>query len=297
MNGLILTEGCALTTAYYQGSESGEGIIGVIRRAMPRDELFAGLYIVGCVNGIAGLIIQNVNNGNDWLSVTLNISAIVLFACVSGIALVLSDKTDTIRTFDLVVAAVFLVVIVPSIGALNWMAVTGLSFYLLLFARGAPERTRGAITLLAVTVPMLWSRLLFAFFSKYFLDFDSALVAFTLNSQRDGNMVRFADGSGNLVIFPGCSSVANLSLAFLCWVTATQITNHRRSAADILWCSLTCASVVVVNVIRMSLEGMSQSNFSALHNPRGDMIFNTATIILMGFFTVMGVRRELFSRP
>ena len=272
------------------------GFVGVLRRAMPRDELFAGLYVLGCANGIGGVVIVALNNNDDWLGVVLSISAIVLFACFAGVSLMLHDKTDEIRLVDLVMGTVFIIFVTLSTGALIWAAVTALSLYLLLFTNGTSERKRGAMILLAATVPMLWSRLLFAFFAKFFLIFDSSLVATLLGTQRDGNMVRFADGSGDLVIFPGCSSVANVSLAFLCWVTAAQATNHRRSPADIGWCLLACVSVIVVNVTRMSLEGLSRSNFLALHNSYGDMIFNTATIILMGLCVMIGVRRELFSR-
>jgi hypothetical protein len=263
---------------------------------MPRDELFAGLYILGCANGIGGVVIVAMNNNDNWLEIILSISAIVLLACFAGVSLMLSDKTDEIRLADLAVGAVFLIFVTLSTGALSWAAVTALSLYVLLFTKGSSERKRGAMILLAATVPMLWSRLLFAFFARYFLEFDTSLVALLLGTQRDGNMVRFADGSGNLVIFPGCSSIANVSLAFLCWVTVTQVTKHRPSRADVLWCLLACASVVVVNVTRMSIEGLSRSNFLALHNPSGDLIFNTATLVLMVGFTVIGVRRELFSR-
>jgi hypothetical protein len=63
-------------------------------------------------------------------------------------------------------------------------------------------RRRGALILLALTVPMLWSRLLFAFFAKFFLLIDATFVAWLLGTAQDGNIVRFADGSGNMVILP-----------------------------------------------------------------------------------------------
>ena len=49
---------------------------------------------------------------------------------------------------------------------MSWVAVTGLSLYILLFANDGPERRRGALILLALTVPMLWSRLFFQFFAQ-----------------------------------------------------------------------------------------------------------------------------------
>jgi len=82
-------------------------------------------------------------------------------------------------------------------------------------------------------------------------------------------MVEFADGSGVLVILPACSSLANVSLAFLCWVTVSQLVCHKKSAYDLLWCLMACVSVIAVNVTWISvqlpcfywaLDGKSRSN-------------------------------------
>ena len=96
------------------------GLLAALRRSMPRDEFFAGLYILGCANGIGGVVIIALHNNDDWLSTVLSISAVVVFACFAGISLLLRDKTDEIRVPDLAVGAVFLIVVTVSIGYLNW---------------------------------------------------------------------------------------------------------------------------------------------------------------------------------
>src|SRR5204863_7700738 len=101
--------------------------------------------------------------------------------------------------------------------ALSWVAVAGLSVYILLVAKVGSDRKRGALILLALTVPMLWSCLLFQFFAKPILGIDAALAALLLGTDRIGNLVGFADGSGYMIVVPACSSLANTSLAFLCW--------------------------------------------------------------------------------
>jgi hypothetical protein len=286
-----------MTAALNELAAPRRGFLGALRHSMPRNELFAGLYILGCVNGLGGLVIQGAYNG-DWVGWVLSISVIVLFACAAGIALMLDDTSRDLHLADLVVAAIFLFFVTLSVGALIWVSLSGLSLYILLFTKGqlSCKRKRAAFILLAVTVPMLWSKLLFAFIANWILQIDASFVAAVLGTDRVGNMVRFADGSGNLVIFPNCSSLANVSLAVLCWVTATQVTNHRWSPWDIIWFLLACASVVAVNVTRMSLEGLSHAKFIMLHNQWGDMIFNTATLILTIGICALGVRRELFVR-
>src|SRR5262249_42700590 len=90
----------------------------------------------------------------------LSFDVIVLFACFAGISLVLSGSRGELRSADLVVAVVFLGLVVLPIFILSWVAVTGLSLYILLFASDSPTRKRGAFIMLALTVPKLWGRLL-----------------------------------------------------------------------------------------------------------------------------------------
>ena len=147
--------------------------------------------------------------------------------------------------------------------------------------------------MLATTVPMLWSRMLFKFFANFILAADASLVSWLLGTQRSGNLVEFADRSGQLVIYPACSSLANVSLAFLCWVTVSQLVSHRKSVSDLFWCLLSCVAVVAVNVIRMSIVGLSDWHYATFHSGWGDAVVNIITLILILAITALGVRREL----
>ena len=173
---------------------------------------------------------------------------------------------------------------------------TGLSLYILLLSNGSSSLKRGAVILLALTVPSLWSHLVFQFLAKFILDIDASLVALILGTPHTGNMAGFADGSGYLVVLPACSSFYNMSLAFLCWVSITQWAEHRWSRMDILWSFLVCLSVIAVNVTRISLMGLSQEHFRIIHSETGDTVTNTITLALMIGISILGVRRELFSR-
>jgi hypothetical protein len=276
---------------------ASRGLLAALRRSITRDEFFAGLYILGCANGLLGRFLQSAHiDGWTSAALSLDINVIVLFAAFAGVTAMLSADKDEIRSADLAVAAVFLGLVSLPIYPLSWMAVTGLSFYIFLFANGSSERTRGAVILLALTVPMLWSRLLFQLFAKIILDIDATLVSSLLGTERLGNMVHFADGSGYMVVLPACSSLANMSFAFLCWISVTQWVKHRWSAMDIVWSLLACASVIAVNVTRISLMGLSQSNYEAIHSQWGDLVTNSVMLLLMVGVSVLGARREIFSR-
>ena len=81
---------------------------------------------------------------------------IVLFSCVAGVSLVLRDDTSEIRPLEIAIGAGFITFIIVPIGPLSWIAVTVLSVFILL-STGSSTSRRGAIILLATTVPMLWS--------------------------------------------------------------------------------------------------------------------------------------------
>ena len=284
-----------MTTSLTELPAPRGALVAALRSAVARDEFFAGLYILGCANGFGVSIIRALQAG-DWTGGTEHLSVIALFACLAGISLFLRDKDDEITTADFVVAGAFLVGIAVPVAEMNWAAVTALSFYILLFANNGGSRRRGALIMLALTVPMLWSRLLFAFFAKIFLEIDATFVSWLLGTARTGNIIAFADGSGNMVILPACSSLANMSLAFLCWVAVSQWVDHRSSRQDFLWCALACASVVAVNVARIAIMGLSHWHYETFHYGWGATTANAIILFFTIGFTVLGCSLEIFSR-
>jgi len=274
------------------------GLVAALQRSMPRDEFFAGLYILGCANGLLGRTVYTLNlQGWTGAAMGFETNVIVWAAAFAGVYLLTTAKRrDQITALDLVVAAVFLpFVIVPSY-PLSWVAVTGLSLYILFFANDGGERRRGALILFALTFPMLWSRLFFQFFARPLLALDATMVTWLLGTEQIGNTVRFADNSGYMVISPACTSFANISYVFVCWITVTQWANHRWSSIDLLWTSLACASLVAINISRIALTGLSRWHFEMFHNQYEEMVLGTIFLCVIVGLSVLGARRELFSR-
>jgi hypothetical protein len=274
------------------------GLVAALQHALPRNELFAGLYILGCANGLLGRSIYTLNLEGWYGALTgFEINVIVLAACFAGVYLIATGSRDRIRTWDLVVALAFLGFVTLPIYALSWVAVTGLSFYIFFFANDGCERRRGALILLALAVPMLWSRLLFQFFARPLLELDATMAAWLLGAERIGNLVRFADNSGYMVITPACASWANITYAFLCWVVVSQWVNHRWRSIDLLWLFLACASVVAINVARIALVGQSQENYQLFHGAgEFEGVLGMVFLCFIIGFSVIGSRRELFHR-
>jgi hypothetical protein len=285
-----------VTVASNEMTAPRRGLLAALQGPVSRNEFFAGLYILGCANGLLGRILLSFNS-DGWIGILGgDISVIGWFACFAGISLMTQGDKEEIRFADLVVATVFLILAILPIFSASWVAVTGLSLYILMFANDGSSRKRGALILLALTVPMLWGNLIFRYFMRPIIEIDASLVAWILGTERVGSTFRFADQSGYVVVLPACSSFANLSLAFLCWISITQWVKHSWSATDILWSLLACASVIVVNVTRISLMGLSPWHHHLIHNEWGGMVTNFIILGLMVGFCVVGARREVFSR-
>jgi exosortase/archaeosortase family protein len=265
-----------------------------IANDLHRGEYFAGLFILGFASFFTSRIVHSIDEigWSDALFSTFRISVIVLASCVAGIILILRDRTTGIRPFEIALGAGFIFLVILPIGPLSVIAATGLSLYILSSTDVTTSR-RGAFILLATTVPLLWSRILFQFFANYILAADASLVSWLLGTHRTGNLVEFADKSGQLVIFPACSSLSNVSLAFLCWVTLSQLVSHRKSGSDFFWCVLACAAVVAVNVIRMTILGLSDWHYANFHNQWGNAVASIIILALIVGICAMGVRREL----
>lgn len=266
--------------------------------SMTRSEYFAALCILGVVNGIGPKAMQAVAIYGlvDAAVGTFDISALVWVACAIAIGFLIEDQGDRIGAVDIAVGVAFLALVALPIGEAAWLGLSGLGLYIVWVAGDASPRRRGAKILIAITVPMLWSRLLFRLFSDSILRMDASLVGYTLGSATDGNVVQFADGSSNaLVILSGCSSLAGLSLVLLCWVTLSQFVQHNWSIKDTLWCVLAAISVVAVNVIRISMMGLSEAHYEMIHSTWGNFVASTVTLCLVIGFCMIGVRRELFA--
>lgn len=286
-----------MTTTSHLNELTTRGFLSRTGTELSRGEFYGWLFALGCVSGLTSRIIQS-GDRLGWMNAlfdAFDISVIVWISCAAGISLVLQDRTVGVRPSELAIGAGFVFLAVLPIGPLSWLAITALSLYVI-FSTDSSASRRGAVILLGTTVPMLWSRMLFQFFANLILQVDASLVGWILGTHRNGDIVGFADGSGFIVILPACSSLANVSLALLCWVTVTQLVSHKKSAYDLFWCLMACISVIAVNVMRISFMGLSQWHYATIHSPWGDAISSTTILILIVGFSMLGVRRELFAR-
>jgi hypothetical protein len=247
--------------------------------ALSRGHFFAALVAIGFANGISEKVARQ--------AAEFGISVIVWGALVAALVLLARAGPDPIRRADVAVTAAAAGAFLLPIPDLSWLAIAGLAVHLFR-STNRPAR-RAAAIVLALTIPMFWARALMAAFGNLVLEVDATFVAWVVGTQRNGNVVPFADGSGSLWIAPGCSSFAGVSLAVLCTVTFVQMLDRRWSASVVLWGLAACLAVVVVNTLRIGLIGLYPPGFDLFHGPVGANVaawITTAAILGLCHFGI-----------
>jgi hypothetical protein len=265
--------------------------------SLARSELFAGLLLLGFISGATDRIVTSVQVRGfaEAIANTFDVSAIVWGACWFAFTLALSKDAKPLRRMDYVTATAMVAAFLVPVSAVNWMALTALSLYLALTSEHRSPLQRGAWVFLAITFTMFWSPRIFSLFSDWILAADAELVSWITGTQRIGNTVQLRDGQGFLWIAPACSSMANVSLAILCWITFAQFSDPPVSWRDVGWCVLTCVCVVAFNVTRIGLIGFYPTQYQAIHGPIGTLIAGYITLLGIVGLCLLWKRRELFA--
>jgi hypothetical protein len=264
------------------------------REWVSRGELFAGLLIIPCVNGFAGRIIGS-SLQLGWYAVTagFNVSVIAWLAALGSLRLVLRTGGGQITRLDLAAAALVLLLTAVPVPNLSWAALTLSSIYISRASLRGSAAHRASLICLALTAPMMWGPYLMHTYFEPFQRVDAGLVSAITGTERLGNLVRLANGSGYLLVAQGCSSFHNISLAILASVTVSQMVGVTRSVGQLGWCLLACASVLAVNLIRISLIALHPDYYDMLHGPLGSSVANWLSLGLIGTICYFGVRRDL----
>jgi exosortase/archaeosortase family protein len=160
--------------------------------------------------------------------------------------------------------------------------------YLYIFGRRRAER-RIALILLALTGTLIWGRLLLEVIApNLLLGLDTQLVAWLAGTQAEANSVGFV-GGGKFLVAPGCSSLHNMSLALLMWVTAVQLLDLPVTPRVLAGGLLALLAMLAVNAVRLCAMAWYPSHFDSLHTGVGATLFGWASLLLCGAMVAFGV--------
>jgi len=215
----------------------------------------------------------------------------VLFA----VSLLLRQPPEPVTRNDLIFGvAVTVAALVPSAKA-SWIALTGLGLYgLRCFEPGAPAR-RAAFVILAVTVPMFWSRLAFAMLSDLILQADAILVSLIVATERVGNTI-WVRRSLRLSLYPTGLFVAGGCLSRGVGVDPFYSSPPAPAVPEGWWCLAACSAVIVINVTRIALIGLHREHFELLHGAVGAGVAGFLALVAIVGINLIRVRGDLFAR-
>ncbi|MFN3764063.1 MAG: hypothetical protein ACK4R3_00690 [Aliihoeflea sp.] len=262
-------------------------------RQLTRSALFAALMSIGFLNGVSEKVLNALDSQGMALAIfgTFGISAIVWIAAFMGIRLLLDTYAGppASRT-DLAVATVASTAILAPVPSLSWLAISGMAAHLLFTSRSPGPTRRAAAILLAMTIPVFWSRLLFAAGGNELLVADALIVGMLVGTGSEGNTVALADGSGWLFIAAGCSSITNVSIAILCSVLFVTSSAEGWTLRSMVVAGLACVATVLINVMRIALIGRDPSLYPIVHGQIGDTLTGWLTLIVIAMICTIGMR-------
>ena len=185
--------------------------------------------------------------------------------------------------------------------SLSWVALSFFSAYVYLTSPKKTPLRRSATIFFAICFPLLWGPELLLLAAPLLLKVDAFLVATLTGAERTGNVIKFivsgdAETFRGIQIWPGCSSLSNISHAALAWVALTQTLGRDLETKDVFWCGLAMILAGAVNLARLSAMAISPEYYEIFHGPLGEQIAGTLTILLIAFVCIFGQRRELFAR-
>jgi exosortase/archaeosortase family protein len=270
------------------------------RGRVRRQDLFLGLVSLAALNAFAGVGIVTLRERGLAYSIfeLFGISAIVWLALAAALALLLRrrGRPEAPRRWDWAVAvSVLLAALAPS-GAAGAAGLTLLALYMIATtAAGSPERGAGFICL-AMAGSLLWGRVVLAMFSGPLLGLDANLVGWLFGARQVANVVSFVDGSGRIVVAPGCSSWQGMSLALLFWVTVNEYYRVPFGWRAAGWCAAALAATIAVNVARMGAMILYPKHIAAIHHGWGWHFFMWTTLVAVVGICLWGARDAIRER-
>jgi hypothetical protein len=262
---------------------------------MGRPQVFAATMAVLLANAVAAKAIETVAAQGlaGALLNGLGMSWAFWLAFAACIRLAAIAPPSPAGRMDLLACGACLAAAVAPLSPLSALACTGLASVILF------DRTQGAllkasaIVLLAISVQLLWSRLLMLVFLLPIATFDAHLVSLVIHRPVHGNTVDFVDGARRMSILGACTSVQNASVALMMYVAIVRTFRPVPVRSELYMLLGVFLSVVAINIARLALMAQNLRMFHLVHGDAGGAVIN-GIITLTGLaWAVASVRREI----
>lgn len=265
---------------------------------LTRSHFFLGLFLVAALNSVAGTMLASIEQ-DGWLLAISNlfgISAIIWTAIAAAVSLLArADSRAGPSRPDLAIGAAVCVAALFPHSAASKLALSLLALHLIVTTRSGLPQRRGAFIILALSGALLWGRVVLTMFSRPLLDIEAGLVGALLGARHEGNILWHDNDAIRLVVSPGCSAMAGLSIALLFWVTINAYYEVRIGWRAVATCVLALLATLLVNVLRMASMLRYPEQFEALHTGWGAQVAMWTSLILIVGICLFGARREILA--
>ncbi len=221
------------------------------------------------------------------------VSAVLWFSLFAALRIAVEPGASAWRRSDrFVLGMIGLCALFSSTAAAIGVFVLGA--YLALTAQDGRAR-RIALVLLALSGPLVWGNILLLAFAPVVLALDAQLVGLIVGTGAQGNLVGFV-GGGEFVVYGGCSSVHNVSLAVLLWSSVVALLDLQISRRLLLVGAAAVLAMFALNLARLSAIAMFPANYEWLHSGSGATLFGWAGLLVTGLIIGAGAYDALARR-
>lgn len=205
-----------------------------------------------------------------------------------------SDRTQFAQPRDILIAlALCLPLFLPTSRTIKVLAL-GAAIFCWVRGRDDPKLRAAGVVLAALTIQEYWGRIVFDLFTLPLLRAETAVVGTLVQAVRAGtvwqsNVISGPSGFG-IIVYSGCSSFHNLSLAMLCWVTVSRLRNLDWRSRDLVTGGVIGITMIACNVARLCLMAWSLDFYEYWHNGLGAQIFAVGASVMVLVLSLYGSR-------
>lgn len=224
---------------------------------------------------------------------SFGVNTAVWFAVGMVVINLLKAPTESANKNDhLIISIIMLGTLIPST-TISWLCLAVFSVWLLKTGQTAYLRTASAILLiLSLRDPLLANAS--NVFNTEILAIDTFLVSTILSVidasiYQSSNLVMGGDGV-KLVILKGCSSLTNLSYAFLIWYSITKTYTQQITNKAWLALLLILSGIFAFNVIRLAFMATGEASYHLLHNATSNSLQSVLMLLAVLFLSFWGAK-------
>jgi exosortase/archaeosortase family protein len=263
---------------------------------LPRRDLFLWVCAIILMNQLFATIGQASSASPG--QVLSDLAAVSFFQIMAWYAifrlLASSEPMQAAQMRDILIAlALCLPLFLPTTRTIKILAL-GVAIFFWARGRGDPKLRAAGVVLAGLTIQQYWGRIVFDLFALPLLRAETAVVGTLVQAARAGtvwqdNIITGPSGFG-IIVYSGCSSFHNLSLAMLCWLTVSKLRNQDWRRRDFVTGGVIGVAMIACNVMRLCLMASSPDLYEYWHDELGAQIFAVGASVMVFMLSLYGSR-------